>query len=181
MKIKEAVNRIYWRFGGDNNKNPFPVNEKDIEAYQSIKNYVAEKEKEQFHDHQHFAKLFIFTYKRIFEIEGGNIMDIGMTAKRRKIYRLLEKPIHQLIQEFTDMLNETKQYELIESIQGQIKHPATLSEQEKRKTLTKLQNVCTDPKNLAKLKGQVWDYDSVKECLEAEVNQAINRFKGSKK
>ena len=188
MKIKEAVSQIGFRFSGalkksrELKKDPvLYLNQKDIQAIKRIGEYVEQKEVEQFHDHELFAKLFIFTYKRIFEIEGGNIMDNGMTAKRRKIYRLLNKPTYQLVQEFTDMLNQSEQYEFIEEVQVDIRHPLLISDEQRRNNLKKVEEACMKPENKKRLLGKVWSNDFVKECIEAEVNQAINHFSDSKK
>ena len=173
MKIKEAINRIYWRFGGNDNSHPFPVNEKDVEAYNVLAKVVEENQKQQFRNNELFAKLFIFTYKRMFELEGGNIMDQGMTAKRRKIYHLLQKPVPQLIEEFKDMLNDSEVYELYASIEVENKHPALQIEQARVSNMEKLQKALKTPENKSKFLREVWDYDVVAECLESEVNQAI--------
>ena len=163
MKTTEAINRIYWRFGGNDNSHPFPVNEKDVEAYNVLAKVVDNYQKQQFQNNELFAKLFIFTYKRIFELEGGNIMDQGMAAKRRKIYNLLQKPVPQLIEEFKDMLNDSEVYELCESIGIENKHPALETQQESVDNMVKLQNALKTPENKSKFFREVWDYDVVAE------------------
>lgn len=179
MEIRKAVQRMGWRFSEAAKKEDrsFKINQQDLEALESIGEYVEQTQKQQYQDHELFAKLFIFTYKRLFEIEGGNILDNGMTAKRRKIYNLLSKPTHQLVEEFTQMLNESEQYALLDHVQGKISHPAELSEADKVRRGEKLKEALKTPENKSKLLGEVWEYEDVKQALEAEVNQAINLFK----
>lgn len=174
MKIKTALNRIYWRFGGNDNKNRFPVNEKDVEAYNSIKNYIAEKEKAQFVEQELFAKLFIYLYQKVIEQDQGNIFD---THCRRKIYNLLKKPMPQIISDFQQSLNDSEMYNLMEEVGIDIdKHPAFKTEDQKNEETEKLKDKIANPDNHKRLSGEVWDFESVEECLISEVNQALDLY-----
>jgi len=42
--------------------------------------------------------------------------------------------------------------------------------------LDKLQGAFDDSGNRKRLLGEVWDYETVKDCLEKEVNKVINSY-----
>lgn len=170
MKIKTAVNRIFWRFGGNGNKNPFPVNESDVEAYNRIKEYVAEKEKEQFANNELFAKMFIFMYMRILEQDGSGILN---NFARKKICGFLKKDLSEIIQLFTDSLNEQEQIDFIKGLGIELKHPAITSEEETVKDAKKINEALKTPENESKFMREAFNYEFVEECLRSEVNQAI--------
>lgn len=179
MAIINAVNRLYWRFGGNGNKYPFPVNNKDIEAYNIIKDHILQSQKKQFEKEELFAKLYIYLYMKILQNDQTTVMD---NRARKKIFNLLKKPLYQIVEEFQKSLNDSEQYGILETIQeGKIKHPATQTETEKEASQERLKIILEDPKNKDKFMGEVWDYETVLNLVEAEVNQAINTFKNTKK
>lgn len=175
MTTTQALNRIHWRFGGDNNPNPFPVNENDLEAFNALYDDHIERQKKQIHNYCLFAKLYIYLYMKILENDGSTVKD---NFARKKIYNLLKKPLPQIINDFRQSLNDSEQYELLETINdGAIKHPVLQTEDERATNLQKMELLLEDPENRKKFLGEVWDYNSVLELSEAEVNQAINKFK----
>jgi hypothetical protein len=170
MKIKKAVNRIFWRFGGNNNKHPFPVNEEDIEAYNSIREYVKQTEQQQFADNQLFAKMFILMYMKILEKDGGNVFE---NHARRKICQFLKKDLSEIMQLFTDFLNESEQYDFIKGLGIELKHPALTSEEETVTNTKRIKEALKKPENESKFSKKVFEYEMVRDCLISEVNQAI--------
>jgi hypothetical protein len=174
MTTKQALNRIFWRFGGNDNSNPFPINEKDIEAFNALYDEHIERQKKQFHSYSLFAKLYTYQYMKILENDRSTVKD---NFARKKIYNLLKKPLPQIIEDFQKSLNDSEQYGLLETInEGEVKHPATQTEAEKATNFEKLEKLLKDPENQCKFDGEVWDYKTVQELVEAEVNQAINKF-----
>ncbi len=175
MTTKQALNRIYWRFGGNDNSNAFPVNEKDIEAFNALHDDYIERQKKQFHSYTLFAKLYIYLYMKILENDQTTVLE---SFARTKIYNLLKKPLTQIIEDFQKSLNDSERYSLLENInKGEIKHPATLTEAEKVVNLQKMEELFKNPENRCKLLGEVWDDEKVENLVEAEVNQAINKFR----
>jgi len=173
MKIKQALNRVFWRFGGNNNKHPFPVNQDDVDSYNAIEDYITKKEKEQFTNQELFAKLYIYLYMKILENEKTTIMDLHA---RKKIYNLLKKPMAQVIQDFTQSLNDSEAYSLLDSLGVDSSDSRKETEQINKLVKEKLKEAVKTSENVSKLLGEVWDYDFVADCLESEVNQAINLF-----
>lgn len=176
MKIKTAINRIYWRFGGNDNKKPFPVNENDVEAYNAIKNYIAEKEQQQFLEQELFAKLFIYLYQKVLENDQGNIFE---NHCRRKIYNLLKKPMPTIIEDFKNSLNESEMYQAMEDANVENIHPALKNDKQQDNELEALTKAAEDPETIKKLTGDVWDLETVENALTSEVNQAIDLFQRS--
>jgi hypothetical protein len=174
MKIKTAINRIFWRFGGNENKKPFPVNQEDVNAYNSIDEYIKQAEKQQCQQNENFAKLYTYLFMKILENDKSTVMD---NLARKKIYSLLKKPLYQVIEDFKNSLNDSEQYEALEASGASLKHPLLINEQETADSVEKLKEFVKTPENKSKLLGEVWDFETVKECIEAEINQALNLFK----
>ena len=173
MKIKQAVNRLFWRYGGNDNKNPFEVNQQDVDSYNAIEQYIAKKEKEQFINQELFAKLYIYLYMKILENDKTTIMDVNA---RKKIYSVLKMPMAQVIEMFTQSLNDSEAYSLLDSLGVDSSDSRKETKQSNELIKDKLKEAVKTPENVSKLLGDVWDYKFVAECLEAEVNQAINFF-----
>lgn len=171
MNIKKSINRIFWRFGGNGNKNPFPVNQLDADALNEIIEYVDQKEKQQYEANELFAKLYIYIYQKILENDNSTVMD---KEPRMKIYNLLKKPLTQVIDNFKDSLNNSERYELLEELNIDLKHPALQNEERSSNDIENLKEAIKDPEKLNQLAGEVWDYETVSEILQTEINQAIN-------
>ena len=174
MEIRKAINRIGWRFGGNDNKHPFPVNETDIDAYNSISDYVEETQKGQFRNNELFGKLFILAYAKMIEHYKTDVFD---DIPRKAMYKLLDRPIEKIIEDFTQRLNDSGKYAFIESVQGQIKHPATLSEARRSLSTQQMKNALKNAENVDLLIEDVWKVEDVKEFLTIEVNNALNILK----
>jgi hypothetical protein len=173
--VKKAIQRLGWRFSEALKKpdHSFRINQNDIQALQEIDAYVTQTQEQQYKDHELFAKLFTYLYMKILENDKA---DIYNNHARRKIYNLLQKPMYQVVEEFRDSLNESELYELLNDAGIDLKHPASQSEQERESNISKLANALETKENMQKLTKEVWDFDTVKECIEAEVNQAIEKF-----
>ena len=173
MTIIKAIDRIGWRFGL-NNKRPFPVNQLDVDAFNEVAEYVERTNKEQFSNNELFAKLYILAYAKMIEHFKASIFD---DEPRKQMMRLLDKPIEFIIQDFTDRLNDSEQYYMLEAVTGDLKHPLTLSEQELVDNTKKLKEAFRSDENIKVVIGDVWKYKDVKECLIAEINHILNETK----
>lgn len=162
MDIKKSINRIAWRFGSNGNKNPFPVNQNDIDAFNEIVRVVKDHQKQQFKQNELFAKLYIFLYMRIIAKHQATVMD---TLPRKELYRVLERPIEHLIEMFRNEMNDSDMYASFDKVGIDLKHPAQVSAEEKASNLEKMKNF---------KHSEIWDYETTKECLEIEINNALN-------
>lgn len=175
MKIREAIQRIGWRFGGNGNKNPFPVNENDIEAFNALSQYVEETQKQQYEANELFAKLFILVYAKMVEHYKTDILD---DIPRKSIYALLKKPLPSIIDDFKDRLNDWTRSAVMENLTGEKqKHPSLQTEEEKQSSLKALESHLIDENNKVDYLHGAWEYEAVEACLIAEVNQAINLYR----
>ena len=171
MNIIKAIDRIGWRFGL-NNKKPFPVNQNDIDAFNVIAEYVDRTHKQQFQDNELFAKLYIMAYAKMVEHFKTDIFD---KEPRKQMMKLLDRPMEMIIQDFTDRLNDSEMYFMVEEvIGGVLKHPITLSEEQIGTNIEKIKEAFRNDDNVKVIVDDVWKYEDVKECLVAEVNHVIN-------
>ena len=171
MNIIKALDRIGWRFGL-NNKKPFPVNQNDIDAFNSIAEYVDRTNKQQFQDNELFAKLYIMAYAKMVEHFKTDIFD---KEPRKQMMKLLDRPMEMIIQDFTDRLNDSEMYFMVEQvIGGVLKHPIALSEEQMGTNIEKIKEAFRNDDNVKVIVDDVWKYEDVKECLVAEVNHVLN-------
>jgi len=69
MKIETAANRLYWRFG---NKKSFTPDQTDLEALNSLVDWINGQQKIVLRDQQLFAKLYIHSLKELM-LRYGNL------------------------------------------------------------------------------------------------------------
>ena len=79
-----------------------------------------------------------------------------------------------MVQDLTDSLNDSEQYNLLELAGSDLKHPVLRKEGEATKTMEKLNELLREPLNGLKLSREVWNYEEVNESIMAEVNNVIN-------
>lgn len=169
--INKAVNRLEWRF-----KNTWrqSLKEDDIHALNKIIEFIEDKHKKQIQDYHLFAKLYIMVYAQFLEKYNATVFD---KIPVKELSRYLDQPLENIIQRFTDKLNESELYELFNEVGIEQKHPVLVGEEQKNKETDLLIETINSDENLRRLKGQVWDYETIKENIELQVNNAINTFK----
>ena len=69
--VKEAINRIAWRFKRGN----FTPNDKDINAINQIIDWYNDSQKTQFNANPLFAKLYIYVWMKIMDYDKTNVLD----------------------------------------------------------------------------------------------------------
>ena len=126
-------------------------------------------QEQQFQQNQLFAKLYIFVYMRFISKMGATVMN---NEPRKAIHKILEKPIEQWIEEFKDEMNDSDMYTSLKELGIDTKHPLMMSDEEL--TLKRNTNISKEKDNVLKAIKNVWDYETVKECLEIEINNALN-------
>jgi hypothetical protein len=175
MNIIIAVKRLGWRFQqtAESQNRTMKLNQNDLNALQSIAIYVERTQKQQFENNDLFAKMYIFCYMRILEKNKTTVLE---TYARRKLYDFLNLPISSIVEKFTDYLNDQEVENLFNEQRIKTKHPAILTEREKTENVDKIIKAIEHPENFQRFTRKVWDYEKVKNCLEIEVNQAINRL-----
>mgnify|MGYP003653475861 CR=1 FL=1 len=170
--IKNAINRLGWRFGGNGNKNPFPVNEADINAYNNISDYIEQAEKKQFEANHLFAKMYIFIFMRVLENEKSTVYN---NTARRRIGNILSMPIEQLVENLAESLNDTEWYDWLQNKNLEVKHPALRSEAEIKDVQNKIKENKIELTRM--IKEPVWDLETVMPAIMSEVNNMINLYR----
>lgn len=198
MGIKKALNRIYWRFGGNKNPKPFPVNEMDLDAYNEINDYIERMEQRQFDANHLFAKMYIFTSMKIMEQDKTTVFDNNHS---KKIANLLKMPIEQIIENLVKSMNDSEVYYVIDKaeIKGGVipegmhhvnfeaiaqtmeQNGASLKDiavkraqwtNQRAKEHSEMNRLFKE--NPDAFNRKVWDYDSVHPSIIGEVNSIIN-------
>jgi hypothetical protein len=175
MEINKAVQRLGWRFQQASKRTDlnFVINRNDIEALQIIDSYVVKKQKEQYRNHELFAKLYI---NYLTELTGHYGTSLTDPILRRRIHGILQQPIQQLIRKLVDSLNDSEKYTLFEQLEVDLKHPLIQSEQEAASNLSKLKEALMVPEKRKLLLGEYWLFETVADCLEKEINKAIGLY-----
>ncbi|SHG34890.1 hypothetical protein SAMN05444483_10992 [Salegentibacter echinorum] len=176
METKKALQRLGWRFSEAIKKsdNSFHINSNDLEALKAINRAIQEHQKQQYEHNELFAKLYIYLFQKILENDNATVMD---KEPRRKIYNLLKKPLHSIISDLTQSLNDSERYEVLEKAGALMDHPAIESNEKRINSTKAMQRALKDNENTQKFLGDVWDYETVSEIVQTEINQAINIFK----
>lgn len=175
MTIDKAINRLYWRFGGNGNKNPFPVNKEDAEALNTIIRTVNDLKKGLFDTNRGFAKMYIFALAYFVKRYDTDIFD---PIPQKELSRMLDRDLSDFVQRFTDNLNDSDRYRSLESLIGETSHPMLMDEDKKKQRLAKLrEEIKKDPSKLDGITGNAWRYEDVEESLMQMVSTALIRFK----
>ncbi|WP_428743210.1 hypothetical protein [Tenacibaculum sp.] len=166
MTIKRAVDHFIFKFN-----NVWKPTETDVKALQTIMDFVEEKHKKQLQDYHLFAKLYIMVYAQYLERYNATVFD---DIPKKELHVLLDKPMEYFIKRFTQRLNESELYSLFEELEIELKHPITKSKEQKEKETDSLKNALVEKSNMERFKGEVWEYETVKENLELQINNVIN-------
>ncbi len=173
MDINKAVQRLGWRFDQASKKtdHSFTINQNDLEALKTIDAFVVKDQKKQYNSHELFAKLYIYNLTELIEYYNTTIFD---PLPRRRIHEVLRQSLPELTEKLKKTLNDSEKYALMKEIGVDLKHPLLRPNEETGNDLDKLQEVLADSENKKRLLGEVWDYETVKDCVGIEVNQVIN-------
>ena len=170
MTIKSAVDHFIWKF-----KNVWKPGEKDVQALTAIIKFVEDNHKKQIQDYHLFAKLYIMVYAQYLERYKTTIFD---DIPRKELHKLLNTPLDNFIQRFTDRLNESELYALFDELGIKSEHPATKTIECKEEENKALKNALNGKNNKNRFCGQIWDIETVKENIELQINNVINEFSG---
>ena len=168
MVVSKALDRIFWRFGGKGNKNPFKVNQADVDAFNSLSDYVKETQKKIVQHNQLFSKLYVYMVMKIMEQKGSTVYD---NIARKQIGNVLKMPLSQLIEMLTESMNESELYGRFEELGVIQKHPALRTDDENAHNTQVLEKATAD------ILDKPWSYEDVEPAIIAEINQMIELHK----
>lgn len=172
MTLEKALQRLSWRFS---TPKAFTPNENDVDALNKLIRTVNDLKDSKFETNQGFAKLFIFAYAYFVKHYDTDILD---DIPQKELSKLLSKDISVLIRRFTDNLNESGKYKSLESLLGESKHPALLSDEDKELRYEKIKSeVDKNPDMINSITEDAWKYEDVEDSLKSMIGTALIRFK----
>jgi len=165
MTIKKAIEHLKWKY-----RNKWNPTQLDVDVLNTFIEFVEEKHKKQLQDYNLFAKLYIMVYAQFLDKYKATVFD---DIPKKELSRYLDQPLEVIIQRFTDKLNESELYELFKDLNIEMKHPALKSESIKNKETDLLEKALKEDDNLERFTGHLWDYETVKDNLELQINSVI--------
>jgi len=99
MTTNQAIKRFHWRLSSGK---PFQPNQNDLEAYNTIAEFVEEKQKKEIVDNQLFGKLYIYLFGEFVNYYNTSAMD---TIPQNELNRILAKDMRLLVDEVKDRMN----------------------------------------------------------------------------
>ena len=150
MTIKKAIEHFEWKF-----TNKWKPTQADLNAYNTILNFVKDKHEQQYNNNQLFAKLYITFYGELIKYYNATVFD---KEPQKALHQILDTSIETLIQKFLDKANLQEQT-IKHSTKNGFKHPKQVD----------TSNI--EPDAIA------MTYAEAKENLTTMINLALNSYK----
>lgn len=153
MTINKAIE--YFQFmvsNGHWKKSP-----KTVEAINCVMDFVEKKHKDQFNNHQLFAKLYITYYGELLKYYRTDVFD---DIPQKELHKVLDRPLERIIEDFVKKATDIEQ-SLQYEVNGVLKHPLQLS---------------SDQKESIEILDAVMTYDEAEKNLTSLINLAIDEF-----
>lgn len=160
MTIKKAIEHFQFKLS-----NVWKPTQPDIEAYNSIIEFVEEKHNNQINNNQLFAKLYISYYAEIIKYYQASVFD---KEPQKALHKILDTPIEQLINDFVKKVNDIEVSNKMKLAGINLKHPILQTDQEKEKNLEIFR-----PEMLE----NELEYEEAKDNLTSLINLALNEYK----
>lgn len=109
MTLDKAINRLSWRFGQCRSINPV---KEDLEAFNVIIEHINHMNNQFMQSHSLFAKLYIRVYRMTLEHYNATIFD---DIPQKVLHKFLAKPLENHIEDFTDYLNSSELFKVLDS------------------------------------------------------------------
>ncbi len=110
MSIKKAVQRIGWRI----KENHFKANKNDIQAFNTIVDYVESQEQKKFKQTPNFAKLYLFVYGQFLRHYNANVFN---QIPKQEINKILDTSFEDLLSNFHNDLNQLAKDQMIDKLE----------------------------------------------------------------
>lgn len=148
--IKKAVETLSWRV-----EHGIKPGDTEKECINFIVDFVNITSKENLKQNELFAKLYIWSYSQFLKKYSATVFD---PIPQKELNKMLAKPIESFIEAFRVDLNTMEQYQSFIKNGIPITHPQLMTDEEREKI-----EIITD----------VWDYETVKENLERDINNCL--------
>ena len=166
MITQKAIQHFHYKLS-----NVWNATEKDIQAFESIRDFVVDKNKTQFSKYKPFAKLYVYVYAQYLKHYNATVFD---EIPQKEFHKLLDRPFEAFVKAFVRQLNESELYELLESKEVIFKHPATISKEQREKEKEILNNLTK--KEIDTILNPMWTYEDVEPNLVIMINSALNEL-----
>lgn len=152
MTINKAIEHFRWKF-----ENVWTASIDDKKAFDTIAKFINDKHKNQFNNHQLFAKLYITYYGELLKYYRTDVFD---DIPQKELHKVLNRPLERIIEDFVKKATDIEQ-SLQYEVNGVLKHPLQLS---------------SDQKESIEILDAVMTYDEAEKNLTSLINLAINEF-----
>ena len=149
--------------------NSWKASKADVESFEIIKNFIVKKQKEQQHDYELFAKLYIFAYGEFLKKYKSTVFDV---VPQKELNKFVLRPLSSFLSDFTELLNVSDQYKIISDLNILKTHPALVKD--KKAETEVLMQAIKDKKKEDAFLGNVWKVEDVEQNLYAMINGIIN-------
>ena len=192
MTIKKSVDHLVFKLS-----NVWKATPKDAEAINTIMKFVEDKHRKQIQDYHLFSKLYIMVYAKFLDKYKATVFD---DIPRKELTKYLDQPIEYIIKRFTERLNESELYTVFDLAgkkdfdhihlthiksfykemgynDGVVKQKVKKIIDDRKKSRDSLEVLLDshqDVKNYLFKGKEIWDYNTVKDNLELQINNTIN-------
>lgn len=158
ISTDKSLNHLVKKFQGCiKDKRPFWVSDYDVLCINNVVDHIERDREKKPYRHSLFSKLFVFLYGQLLIKYQTTVFD---EIPQRVLSRIIERPLSNHIKDFLNQLNANEAYLLIRDFSDNAdQHPALDSN-----------------KNVVDVDVNVWDYQTVREHLQAMISEALNRF-----
>lgn len=98
MNPYKALERVGWRFGAGK---PFTPNSNDIDAYNSLVEFMENYQRREIMDNKLFAKLYIHVFTKFLIYYGASPDD---PIPQKELHRIVSRPFSALFEELLDVI-----------------------------------------------------------------------------
>lgn len=113
MKIGEAVKHLQWRYGKFKN---IKVSKKDIEAMNTMIDFVNDQTNENIHNNQVGYKLWLNEYLEKIKYYRATVFD---NIPQKELCRFIDKPLEWHEERFTNTLNDMEVDRITDELEGE--------------------------------------------------------------
>ena len=162
LTIEKAMNRLFWRFGNGQ----FKPNQADLDSLTFMAEWINREKKRELEENTIFGKMYVYCFM--------HEMDFYKDLKysQMKLNEMLNKPLEYHYMTFRERLNfmelNKKKFDLGLSDSLGINSENTQKENE---------IISKNQKSLSKYVLGLWNEEQVKQALNNQITEAINRYK----
>jgi hypothetical protein len=159
MTITKAIQRFTWRF-----KNGWKANENDLEALNTIIDFINNKHNAQLANNEVAFKLYITAFSWFIDHYKTDVFD---SIPQKELHKLLNTPLEPFIKRFTDKINSR-------ALEGVLKEKGINPLQVVRNAQNGLKNDVSEVS--VDVFDDVYDLESVSQILQTQFNLFLNQY-----